>query len=403
MVRTRFFLPPALCAFFVVVAVIGYANVFAYYPLTAATSPVPPPVILLDPGVSGVTVAIGPNQTSADVSVVASNTVDLVKNPDFYSSADEWYAIPGNYTNVYWAIDSVGGSSGGTAYFTGSFPWFNPTSDSAFVYQPIRTPAATIVSATMDVRFRLARLPFLASAYYIFGVWDPASSSWAWVTSGALSTSTTYTTLSFSVTNITSDYDYWVVAGIYVATLWFGGTVDYYLDYLQLSVTTNEYVFSNSVLDINVTSGGPYYAWLTVAGIDAQPDLSCNITLINWTYYSSSPITVRNGVLVTDRTSEVVLPQPPNTLYVSGSIKVSMVKASATVSNINLTLTYCTLPGGGGACVSYPIKLVLDPPAAGTTYNAGRHDLGSAPKSVPRPVLRAGFDGVKEVLEGGGG
>lgn len=392
-----------LCVF-LAVAVIASANVFVYFPVTVSPSPVPPPLILLDPNVTGVVAGIGPNQTSASVVTLASNIVDLVKNPDFYSSADQWYAQAGTYLSVYWAVDSVGGSSGGTVEFRGVLPWFTITEDSAYVLQPVRTPAATILSATMTVRFRLARLPALALAYYVFGVWDPAGTGgWAWVTVGSLSTSAGYTTRTFTVTNISSDRDYYVVGGIVVYTSWVGGTVDYYIDYIQLSLETAEYAFSNSVLDLNVTAGGPYYAWLTVTGIDAQPDLDCNITLINLTSYRSSPITVSNGVLVTANTSEVLLPQPSSALYVSGSIEVSLVKGSAINSTINLTLTYCSLPGGEGVCVSYPITLVLDPPGMGTTYNAERNEVDSAPMALSRKALRIDLDEAGQLLKGGGG
>jgi len=385
-----------------IVSIIASANVFVYYPVSVTASPIGPPLVFLDPNVTDVTTDIGPNQTSASVVIFGSNIADLVKNPDFYSSADQWYAQAGTYLGVYWAVDTIGGSSGGTAEFYGSFPWWSAVTDSAYVYQPIRTPPATILSATMTVRFRLASLPGLASASYVFGVWDPAGNGgWAWYTTGTLFRSGTYTTLTFTVTNLTSDRDYLVVGGIIVSTYIVGGTVDYYLDYIQLTIQTVEYTFSNSVLDINVTSGGPYYAWLTVTGIDAQPDLDCNISLLNWTAYRSTPIRIVNGTLVTDTTSEVELPQPPSTLYVSGSIDVSMVKNTAQNSTINLTITYCTLPGGGGACVTYPITLVIDPPAPGTTYYVGRHDVGSAPPAVVSNLLRIDPNEARPLLKRG--
>ncbi len=383
------------------------ASVFVYYPNTISTAPVAPPLILLDPNVTGVTVDIGPNQTSGSAVVLASNVADLVKNPDFYSSADQWYAQTGNYISVYWAVDSAGGSSGGTAEFYGSLPfsWLSTISDSAYVYQPIRTPAATILSATLTVRYRLATLTGLTTAYYVFGVWDPAGAGgWAWVTTGQLSTSSTYTTQTFTVTNISADRDYLVVGGIVVYSYITGGTVDYYIDYMQLSVQTAEYTFSNSVLDINVTSGGPYYAWLTVTGLNAQPDLDCNITLINWTSYRSTPIIIKGGSLVSSSTSEVMMPQPPSAIYVSGSIEVSMVKNTALNSTVNLTLTYCTLPGGEGACVSYPITLVLDPPPSGIPYNSQRNEVvGGAPVSAMPQMLRIDPDEARPLLERRGG
>lgn len=383
---------------------VASANVFVYYPATVTPSPISLPLVLLNPNVIGAVADIGPNLTSARAVVFASNTTDLVKNPDYYSSADQWYAQIGMYLNVYWAIDSVGGSSGGTAEIYGNLPWFTSMRDSAYVYQLVRTPATTIISATMTVRFRLARIPALASAYYVFGVWDPAGNGgWAWVDSRPLSRSARYTTLAFTVTNITSNRDYLVVGGIIVNTGWVGGTLDYYIDYIQLTLETAEYSFSNSVLDLNVTVGGPYYAWLTVTGIDAQPDLDCNITLINWTSYRSTPITVSNGVLVTANTSEVLLPQPPNILYVSGSVEVSMVKGSALNSTINLTLTYCSLPSGEGVCVSYPITLVLDPPGMGTAYNTGDKEMGSMSASISRQALRVDLDEARPLLKRSGG
>lgn len=384
-------------------SLIASASVFTYFPAAVSLAPVTPPTILLDPNVTGASVDLGPNQTSGSVVVLASNVADLVKNPDFYSSADQWYAQVGTYISVYWAVDTVGGSSGGTAEFYGTFPWFTSTSDSAYVYQLVRTPATTILSANMTVRFRLARLPAWAYARYVFGIYDPVGGGWAWNASDLLyiyNISSTYTTLTFTVTNITGDHDYLVVGGIIVYTYFFGGTLDYYIDYIQLSVETAEYTFSNSVLDVNVTSGGPYYAWLTVTGLDAQPDLSCNITLINWTSYRSTPITISNGSLVTSRTSEVLMPQPPSTLYVSGSIEVSMVKDVALNSTINLTLTYCTLPGGGGACVSYPITLVLDPPRAKPTYSgAGNKAVSYWFAEVLREHMRIDLDGARPLIK----
>jgi len=378
-----------------------------YAPLSTYTVPVSPPLILLDPNVTGVAVSLGANLSSAEAVVIGSNLADLVKNPDFFSSADQWYASPGNYLSVYWAVDSVGGSSGGTAEIAGQVPgsFWTVTTDSAFVWQPIRTPPATITSATMTVRYRLATLTGIASATYVFGVWDPAGNGgWAWYTTGSLSTSTTYTAQTFTVSNITGDKDYLVVAGIVVSTWLTNSNVDYYIDYLQLTIQTVEYTFSNSVIDLNVTSGGPYYAWLTVTGLSTQPDLNCNITLMNWTSYRSEPIIIENGSLITNRTSEVEIPAPPSALYVSGTIEVSMVKNSALNSTINLILTYCTLPGGGGACVSYPINLTLDPPQATeqAQYNQARtSDDGVAVTALK--WLRIDTDEVKPLVKKGGG
>lgn len=388
-----------------IVSIIASANVFVYYPASLTASPVEPPLVLLDPNVTDVVADIGPNQTSADVVIFGSNFADLVKNPDIYSSADQWYAQPGNYLDVYWTVDSAGGSSGGTLEIYGTVPGslFSIITDSAYVVQPIHTPPAAILSANMTVRYRLATLTGLAVATYIFGLWDIAGNGWAWYTTGSLSTSSTYTEQTFTVTNISADKDYLVVGGIIVSTLITRSTVDYYIDYMQLTVQTAEYTFSNTVLDLNVTSGDPYYVRLTVTGLDTQPDLDCNITLSNLTAYRSEPIRIVNGSVVVSATSEILLTQPPNTLYVSGSVDVSMVKSVAENSTINLTLTYCTLPGGEGACVSYPITLIIDPPALRTTYYVERHEVGSAPPAAMSELLRIDPDEVRPLLKRGGG
>jgi len=120
-----------------------------------------------------------------------------------------------------------------------------------------------------------------------------------------------------------------------------------YIDYLYVSV----YNFTSAVLYVYNRDSQPYYAKLmlnSVIGLNPQ-SLFCEIDIGD-----SQPIQIRSGQIVAGETSEVVLS--------SGSftpINVKCLTTSRGSYTLTLTLRYCTVSGGNGVCVYYPLTIVL--------------------------------------------
>jgi len=111
------------------------------------------------------------------------------------------------------------------------------------------------------------------------------------------------------------------------------------------------YSFSNAILNVYNQDSQPYYAKLTldsVAGSNPQI-LHCEISL-----GGSQPIQIRGGQIVGSETPEVVLTPGSST-----PINVKCLTMSSGSCALNLTLRYCTLSGGDGACVFYPLTITL--------------------------------------------
>jgi len=128
-----------------------------------------------------------------------------------------------------------------------------------------------------------------------------------------------------------------------------GKTVDYQIDYVGLYGLSAS--FTGSVLEVRNNDFQPYYAVLALDPTlsDMSTVVNCDITIDG----STRAIQIRNGYALSSTTSEVPINQ-----WSSIPINVDATVTSGT-STLYLTLRYCTVPGGNGVCVYYPLTIVL--------------------------------------------
>jgi hypothetical protein len=76
-----------------------FSSVFTYYPLVVSLQPVPPPIVLQDPSVPGVSVSLGSERASANVTVLLPYSYSLVISQDviYYTTFDS--GLPTNWVN----------------------------------------------------------------------------------------------------------------------------------------------------------------------------------------------------------------------------------------------------------------------------------------------------------------
>jgi len=122
-----------------------------------------------------------------------------------------------------------------------------------------------------------------------------------------------------------------------------------YID--NFTITSTGGVFNGTILQVYNQDSQSYYAVLT---LDATASTYSNIISCNITLGYSKPIQIQNGQIVTSVTSEAsVDPQSAVPINVDATV-------TNGTSTLNLTLRYCTLPGGNGACVFYPLTITLN-------------------------------------------
>jgi len=359
-----------------------YACVSVYYPVSVEVYPVESPVIFLDPGRSDVAVSLGPNSVSADVTVYASNVVDMLNNPDFYSGLDYWFCDPGDYLSCYW-LSGDAGASGGVGDIYGYVEVANIyTVDDAYLLQFIRMPSSPVVGGVVNIVYKLYDAPYIYSSYFTVGFYDPQDGL-VWESVGVvLSVSDAYksTSISVDVSGLEPGREYiFFIHFVILVTLW-SGYADFRVDYVQLTFNTQEYSFSGIGLKVNVTSGGPYYTRLVLRGWDLDPSLDCNITFINRDLTESTPIVIKDGAPVSLDTSEVDISIAPAG-YSSGWIYLVLSKSDG-VSRLTLEFQYYTVSGGGGANVTYPVTIVIDP----VDGSGGGESLGGGYTQVIRDL-----------------
>lgn len=345
----------------------SHASLFIYYTVSTSLTPVKPPLQYVDPGSSQVSVNISPTRTNATSVVLMSNTAQIVKNPDFYSSPDNWFCASSTANlSCYW-LPSDTGASGGVGNIYG---YLTPPSSSlrlyqysAYLYTNVTFPATQISSIYLIVRSGYWSEAGIITIYAA-GLVDPSTGSTVWsqtLNPGQSSYSTDI--LSVSTSSVSPGKTYVLAIGLttYLLGLLGGGLVDFRVDSAYLYVITTNYAYSGPVIKLNNTDSNSYYARLILYSSDIDPNLTVNITLKNVNGESSTPIEIKNGSVVQDETSELQLPPPPSG-YTSGQIEISGYKPNQTNSTLILSFTYCSEPFEMGVCVTYPFKLVLDPP-----------------------------------------
>jgi len=361
------------------------ASVSTLSPVSIVVAPSAPAYVFQPVPGSSVSVSLGPNGTSASVAVNASNTAQLLTNPDFYSSPDYWYCSPGQSISCYWAPSDTG-SSGGVVVLYGSASGLL-VRDSAFIVQNVTVPDAPLASATLVVVSR----DLSSSGLVIHLVEILDASTGQTVYTSIISPGSTYTATSLDVTNYLSPGKTYTIA-VGVAVVGLGGfSVDYRVDSVYLYVQTSTYTFSGSVLAVNATSASSPRAVarlvLDTASSAIDQGLNATIYLVNESLAETKPITIVNGAALNTSTDTVLLSPPPPG-YSSAHVRLEVSKQSATNSTLHLLLEICP---SAGACSYYPLEIVIDPSGRGAAHReAGTVTTGSA--------VAAGHGDVLEML-----
>jgi len=120
------------------------------------------------------------------------------------------------------------------------------------------------------------------------------------------------------------------------------GSLNYFTQAILLNIT---------VVDIN-----NYYAILTLNQTASviSSNFYSNITLVNRNNVKSTNITIVNGVVTSNTTSELQVFGSNNYIFIS-----SRYSTTGLSSTLTLILQYCTLPNSSGACVFYRINLTI--------------------------------------------
>ncbi len=357
-------LAPSVALVLVLAALVSSAHTILYYPISIGLVPVAPAHVLLAADTPNTTVVLGPNETSANITLIASNQLQILQNPDFYSSPEYWLCIPGNYLSCYWASSDIG-ASGGIIEIRGTMPT-NGTSDAAFIIQEVTIPA-TAQSIVIEARMRLALSLFIDSYTWYLGLYDPV----AQVLYGTAGTSLGlfYSNISVNLTGyIEPGKTYYALVGISATSsnislpipIPISALIQLNIDGVYVYVNTSTYTFSGSILEVNTTNAT---AWgrLVFSQINSPENINATIELFNATGASSGKILVVNSVPQNVSTNWVLLGPPP-TGYTSGYIWLEASKNEAANSTLYIFLELCYGGPGLGACAYYPLSIVIDPP-----------------------------------------
>jgi hypothetical protein len=100
---------------YIAIHIVSQSAVFSTYPETLNTAPVNPPIVLQDPGVSGVSVSLGVAGASANVTVLLPYSLTILQDVIYYTTFDS--GLPTNWVDpapACWTSDTttawVGGS-----------------------------------------------------------------------------------------------------------------------------------------------------------------------------------------------------------------------------------------------------------------------------------------------------
>ena len=381
--RTHFF--PLLIAGVALLNAVVYSASFTYFPLNNEVSPQQPYVFFSSSSAEGVTTSLGPNGTSANVSVACSSTTLALRNPNFFDDLVYWHPVPGKNISIYWSSSSSG-AQGGVAIFNGTFnsSGNKPVSDYAYLYQNTTLPNSSINDATLSIRYKfLVDRINIGNVIFEIGINDSLTNTNLWEKRvGVFSRS--YKIRSWDVKNYLEPGE---KVTVYVRLeVWSKGSAEITLsiDFIYLNISTNKYSFSDTALLINNTDTKPYYARLSLlpAYSSLGNDLSMNISLISSDGTISTPIEVVDGSIISSGTSVT----PLNALTTS-YVRVSATKTTSINSTLALEMIYTTNSDGSGPEVIYPINLTIDPPNTQTPLVPELINSSNTPANTLSPNL----------------
>ncbi len=331
-----------------------YAAVHTYYPALLEVRGSEPPLWLADPGTAGVDVVLGPNATSAQVTIKATiEASELTYNGGFESGPDGWYFSPGSYlANAAWLASYLGRT--GVVDIYGTIPGFS--SDYAGIIQLVTVPNTTLSSLTLTVTYYIEYARSVVNL--VVGLYDPSTSSWAWISSSrAVSGSWTTEQFTIPVNSVVPGASYYVYAGVFIFNLNFfrSQLYHFYLDEVRLVAVPQYPSFTGTALLGNVT--GRFEASLKLYSLTASPGSNVTLWLVNHTLYSSTPIRVVSGAAASGETSWIgVSEAPPG--YAPLKLQVDASLPSGGSAHLELGLRYRR----PGVTVTYMVTLdVVDP------------------------------------------
>ncbi len=348
---------------------------FSYYPTSLTLNSISPPITFYDPGVPGVTVSLGPNSTSASITVKASTQpFDIVANSDFIGPSP-WLFIPGTDLTSATVLPSYLGRVG-VANISGSGSLFSGYTDSAFLYQQITWPTTPILFANvyleacveyavtsgfsillLDATVFVVDANTLAvvdSLTFILDVGSSSTCTWNTYTGG------------LNVAAYTPGGTYYFLIRYRVQSLFtlFGGAyyARFYTNLANITVAPANPTFLGIFLLANASTG-IYNASLSLVSASFTGNVDANIWLRNNTVQvQSSSITITASTIVTSQTSELVVTTVPPGYY-SLEMWLDTTISPGSSATLNLVLKYRIQDG---VYVEYPIQLnIVDPPERG--------------------------------------
>jgi len=321
----------------------AYASVFVYHPISANIKPVKPPLIFQPISTAGVSSVIDPTNTSAQVNVTIPIQAQLLQNPDFNESSSQlvYWSNYSSTTNLAWSVATVVSNDNYSARYSGSITKGTYTGR---INQSVNVSGQPL---NITISYQVPVLDKPISLSITFGLYNPAR-GWVCSNTTSLSSTTTWCTVPFVCTPTAGTY--YAMLEI-IATTTANATKSLKVDIDYFTITSTGGAFNGTVLQVYNQDSQPYYALLT---LDATASTYSNIISCNITLGNSEPIQIRNGQIVTSSTSEV---QVANQTAVPINVDVTVTGGT---SSLNLTLKYCTLPGGNGACVFYPLTITLN-------------------------------------------
>ncbi len=352
-----------------------YGASFGYNPGSGVINAAAPPVMFMDPGVPGSTVTLGPNSTSATITVKASiQPFDLVSNSDFIGP-NPWLFIPGADLVSATVLPTYLGRTG-VANVSGSGALSSGYTDSAFLYQQITWPTTPISSATvyldacvdfavtagfsillLDATVFLvdaATLTVVESFTFLLGIGASGTCTW------------TLNTAALTVGLYTPGATYYFLIRYRVQSLFtlFGGSyyARFYTDLANITVVPTNPTFLGMFLVANASTG-IYNASLSLLSASFTGIVNASIWLRNNTIQvQSTPITITGSTIISSQTSELLMTTVPPGYY-SLEMWLDTTISPGASATLNMVLRYRI---EDGVYVEYPIQLnIVDPPERG--------------------------------------
>ncbi|OYT50864.1 MAG: hypothetical protein B6U76_12005 [Desulfurococcales archaeon ex4484_217_2] len=338
-----------------------YGSVYAYMSLTVFLNPISPPVWFVDPRENQVTVTLGPNRTSALVSIkTLISDVELTYNSNFYLGPDGWYFIPGAYlTNAYWLPSYQGALGVIEIYGTIS----GHDGDVAALLQNITIPSTSLSSLTEEIVYYYPSRP-LSVCYVLGGLYDWETGIMVF-SDGARCVENSWSEAIFKIdpSVVEPGKTYGLVAGILIYNLFLPQTYYVYYDRIELVAKTENPVYGGNWL-LSSSDSGNYRGKLVVTESTFSGEVNATIRLASVEGHTSTPIVIRESTVVAGETSEIPFSEPPsgyNSLY----FKVDASLEPGSSCTLGLKFVFRT----EGAIAEYPITLSIHDPELHDEYS----------------------------------